>query len=163
MERSGTEGPGRYAPDATSLVALSLHGMWEDSVNRSQSGLRVGLDLTSVAEVEDSVARFGDRYVRRIFTNHEIESCSREGGVASEGLAARFAAKEATIKVLRPSQAQPDYRSIQVRRHPDGWCEIELAGTAAELAEAEGVRHLALSLTHEAGMAAAVVVAVCDN
>ncbi len=46
-------------------------------MNRSQSGLRVGLDLTSVAEVEDSVARFGDRYVRRIFTNHEIESCSR--------------------------------------------------------------------------------------
>ncbi|MGO9343277.1 MAG: holo-ACP synthase [Acidimicrobiales bacterium] len=132
-------------------------------MNRSQAGLRVGLDLTSVAEVEDSVARFGDRYIRRIFTTHEIESCSRDDGLASTGLAARFAAKEATIKVLRPRQAQPDYRSIQVRRHPDGWCEIELSGTAAEMAEAAGVRHLALSLTHEAGMAAAVVVAVCDN
>jgi len=127
------------------------------------AGLRVGMDLTSVAEVEDSVARFGDRYVRRIFTRHEIESCTQGDDVASSGLAARFAAKEATIKVLRPRQALPDYRSIQVRRHPEGWCEIELSGTAAEMAEAEGVRYLALSLTHEAGMAAAVVVAVCDN
>lgn len=137
--------------------------MWEEPVDRSQAGLRVGVDLTSVAEVEDSVARFGDRYVRRVFTPHEIESCSTGDEVAPSGLAARFAAKEATIKVLRPSQAQPDYRSIQVRRHPDGWCEIELSGTAADMAEAAGVRHLALSLTHEAGMAAAVVVAVCDN
>src|SRR5580692_6741852 len=104
--------------------------MWEESVNRSQAGLRVGVDLTSVAEVEHSVARFGDRYVKRLFTRHEIESCARGDGVASDGLAARFAAKEATIKVLRPRQARPDYRSIQVRRHPDGWCEIELSGTA---------------------------------
>jgi holo-[acyl-carrier protein] synthase len=132
-------------------------------VNHLQSGLRVGVDLTSVVDVERSVARFGDRYVRRIFTPHEIESCARGDQIAATGLAARFAAKEAAIKVLRPSDARPDYRSIEVRRHPDGWCELELTGTAAELAEAEGVRHLALSLTHEAGMAAAVVLAVCDN
>jgi len=132
-------------------------------VDRWQTGLRVGVDLTSVDEVERSVARFGDRYVKRIFTAHEIESCARGDEIASEGLAARFSAKEATIKVLRPSHARPDYRSIEVRRHPEGWCEIELTGTAAELAEVEGVRHLALSLTHEAGMAAAVVVAVCEN
>jgi holo-[acyl-carrier protein] synthase len=132
-------------------------------VNHLQSGLRVGVDLTSVVDVERSVARFGDRYVKRVFTPHEIESCARGGQIASTGLAARFAAKEAAIKVLRPRDARPDYRSIEVRRHPDGWCELELTGTAAELAEAEGVRHLALSLTHEAGMAAAVVLAVCDN
>jgi holo-[acyl-carrier protein] synthase len=132
-------------------------------VNHRQTGLRVGVDLASVDDVERSVARFGDRYVRRIFTGHEIESCLRGDGIASTGLAARFAAKEATIKVLRPKHARPDYRSIEVRRHPDGWCELELSGTAAELAEAEGVRHLALSLTHEAGMAAAVVLAVCDD
>jgi holo-[acyl-carrier protein] synthase len=132
-------------------------------VNFRKTGLRVGVDLTSVVDVERSVARFGDRYVRRIFTRHEIESCARGGEIASTGLAARFAAKEATIKVLRPKGGRPDYRSIEVRRHPDGWCELELSGTAAEMAEAEGVRHLALSLTHEAGMAAAVVVAVCDN
>ena len=47
-------------------------------MNHRQTGLRVGVDLTSIDEVERSVARFGDRYVRRLFTNHEIESCSPE-------------------------------------------------------------------------------------
>jgi holo-[acyl-carrier protein] synthase len=132
-------------------------------VNQSQGGLRVGVDLTSIEEVEHSIARFGDRYIKRIFTGHEIESCARGTGVTSGGLAARFAAKEATIKVLRPKDAQPDYRSIEVRRHPDGWCEIELSGTAADMARDAGVRQMALSITHEAGMAAAVVVAVCED
>jgi len=126
-------------------------------------GLRVGVDLMSVDEVDASIARFGDRYVRRVFTAHEIESCCRGSHIVSEGLAARFAAKEATIKVLQPKGIQPDYRSIEVRRHEEGWCELVLSGTAAEMAKEQGLRHLALSITHEAGMAAAVVVAVCEN
>jgi holo-[acyl-carrier protein] synthase len=132
-------------------------------VNRSQGQLRVGVDLACVDEVEQSVARFGDRYVRRVYTGHEIESCTRGSELAASGLAARFAAKEATIKVLRPGHVQPDYRSIEVRRHSDGWCELKLSGTAADMAETARVSQLALSITHEAGMAAAVVVAMCDD
>jgi holo-[acyl-carrier protein] synthase len=132
-------------------------------VDRSQGGLRVGVDLTLVEDVERAVARFGDRYVYRVFTGHEVESCTNGQALATSGLAARFAAKEAVIKVLRPGPRQPDYRSIEVRRHPDGWCELKLSGTAAEMAEAACVRNLALSITHEAGMAAAVVVAMCDE
>jgi holo-[acyl-carrier protein] synthase len=132
-------------------------------VDRSQGGLRVGVDLTRVEDVERSVARFGDRYVNRVYTGHEIESCTNGSTLATNRLAARFAAKEAVIKVLRPGPRQPDYRSIEVRRHPDGWCELKLSGTAAEMAEAACVRKLALSITHEGGMAAAVVVAMCDE
>jgi len=131
-------------------------------MEHSEGALRVGVDLTSISEVDHSITRFGDRYLKRIFTRHEIESCGDQEG-ATSGLAARFAAKEATIKVLRPNGVQPDYRSIEVRRHPDGWCELELSGTAAVMAQEAGVRQLALSITHEAGMAAAVVVAVCDD
>ena len=132
-------------------------------VDRSHGGLRVGVDLASVEDVEEAVERFGDRYVRRVFTGHEIESCTRGSELAATGLAARFAAKEALIKVLRPGPRQPDYRSIEVHRHPDGWCEFKLSGTAAEMAEAARVRELTLSITHEAGMAAAVVVAMCEE
>jgi phosphopantetheinyl transferase (holo-ACP synthase) len=46
-------------------------------VDRSHGGLRVGVDLASVEDVEEAVERFGDRYVRRVFTGHEIESCTR--------------------------------------------------------------------------------------
>jgi holo-[acyl-carrier protein] synthase len=125
--------------------------------------LRVGTDLVPVAHVADSVARFGDRYVGRIYTPHEVSCCQGIPSVMAAGLAARFAAKEATVKVLRPAGHQPDWRSIEIRRHPDGWCAIHLTGEAARMAEEQGIRNLAVSLTHESGMAAAVVVALCDG
>jgi holo-[acyl-carrier protein] synthase len=115
----------------------------------------VGTDLVVVADVADSVARFGDRYLRRVFTDHEIETA----GGAPERLAARFAAKEAAVKVLRPLDARPEWRSIEVVRHPSGACDIHLTGTAAAMASAAGITELAVSMTHEAGLAAAVVVA----
>jgi holo-[acyl-carrier protein] synthase len=83
--------------------------------------------------------------------------------VTAAGLAARFAAKEAMVKVLRPTGNQPDWRSIEVRRHPDGWCTMRLTDEAARMASRQGISNVAVSLTHEAGMAAAVVVAVCQN
>jgi len=130
--------------------------------------LRVGLDLVDVGEVAASVARFGDRYVRRVFTAHEINCCRRPGRsvdghspYAMESLAARFAAKEAVVKVLRPIDERPDWRSIEVHRRPGGWCEIRLSGRAAELAVEAGIDQISVSLSHEASAAAAVVVARC--
>jgi holo-[acyl-carrier protein] synthase len=81
------------------------------------TSVRVGADLAGVQQVVDSVARFGDRYLRRVYTEHEIACCPGLPSVAAAGLAARFAAKEATIKVLRPVDFQPDWRSIEITRH----------------------------------------------
>jgi holo-[acyl-carrier protein] synthase len=125
--------------------------------------LRVGTDLVPVEHVADSVARFGDRYVGRVYTAHEVSCCQGTPSVVAAGLAARFAAKEATIKVLRPVGNQPDWRSIEIRRDPGGWCDVHLTDEAARMAREQGISNLAVSLTHEAGMAAAVVVAVCDG
>ena len=121
----------------------------------------MGADLAGVQQVADSVARFGDRYLRRVYTEHEIACCPGLPSVAAAGLAARFAAKEATLKVLRPVDYQPDWRSIEVQRHAAGWCAISLSGHAAALADRAGIAELAVSLSHEGGMAAAVVVALC--
>jgi holo-[acyl-carrier protein] synthase len=125
------------------------------------AAIRVGADLVAVRHVADSVARFGDRYLRRVYTNHEIASCAGVPSIVAGGLAARFAAKEATIKVLRPAGHQPDWRSMEVRRHREGWCSMSLSGHAAALAAQAGIAELAVSLTHEDGIAAAVVVALC--
>ena len=76
-------------------------------------------------------------------------------------LAVVFAAKEATFKVLRPRGHQPDWRSVEVRRDPGGWCTMALSGHAAALAGQAGIAELAVSLTHEGDVAAAVVVALC--
>lgn len=121
--------------------------------------VRVGVDVTAIAEVAEAVATFGDRYLHRLFTRHEIESC--QGAPAS--LAARFAAKEAVVKVLEPSGARPPWRDIEVVRRPDGACRLHLHGRAASLASERGVGPMSVSLSHEAGMAVAVVAASCTE
>jgi holo-[acyl-carrier protein] synthase len=125
--------------------------------------LRVGTDIARVDDVEASMARFGVRYLHHVFTPDEIASCGGEAGAAADSLAARFAAKEATIKVLRPDDAAVAWKSIEVHRHPSGWCELHLTGDAAELAEAAGITELAVSLTHSRDLAAAVVLARCGR
>jgi holo-[acyl-carrier protein] synthase len=123
---------------------------------------RVGIDLVEVTQVDASVARFGDRYLRRLFTPHEL-ACARRGrSFDAPTLAARFAAKEATIKVLRPTGAHPAWTAIELRRLPSGACEIALTGTAAAMAQSAGITAMAVSVTHEASMAASVVVATCQ-
>jgi phosphopantetheine--protein transferase-like protein len=73
-------------------------------------------------------------------------------------LAARFAAKEACLKVLRPAGAVP-WRCIEIETDEDGAPRLVLHGAAADAARAAGVRALAVSLTHERHLAAAVVAA----
>ena len=127
------------------------------------TAIRVGADVVAVHQVADSVDRFGLRYLQRVYTEHELSSCSGSAQVQAASLAARFAAKEATIKVLRPVGHQPDWRSVEVHRHAEGWCTMSLSGHAAVLADEAGIAELAVSLTHEGDVAAAVVVALCHQ
>jgi len=122
--------------------------------------LRVGIDLVSADSVRESIREHGDRYLARVYTDAELRDCETPAGPDPERLAARFAAKEATVKVLRPGRddAVP-LRSIEVRRDPAGWVELRLLGQAAELAANAGVTDLALSFSHEAGFVSAVVIA----
>lgn len=119
--------------------------------------------MASVADVADALARFGDRYVERLFTRHEVESCRGTPEVTATGLAARFAAKEATVKALGWEDAPLDWRSIEVRRGASGACSLVLTGEAAALAARRGIDELAVSLTHEGGVAAAVVVGLTER
>lgn len=122
--------------------------------------LRVGIDLVAVDSVEHAMAEH-EHYLTRVYTERELADCATPGGIAAERLAARFAAKEAALKVLRPSEQGVPWTAIEVRRDPGGWVGLELSGTAAELAANAGVEDLTLSITHENGFAAAVVVASC--
>jgi holo-[acyl-carrier protein] synthase len=124
--------------------------------------LRVGTDLVFVDTVRESIASHGEHYLTRVYTERELEDCRSANGVDAERLAARFAAKEATMKVLRPRDEGIPLRSIEVRRDPDGWVELELSGAAAALANQSGVTELALSIAHEGEFATAVVVACCS-
>lgn len=121
--------------------------------------VRIGTDLVEVASIAESLARFGRRYLERIYTPDEIAYCEAGGDEMAQRLAARFAAKEACIKVLRPPDGGIDWRWIEVVKMPGGWCELRLSGGARHLAEAAGVTHLSVSLSHERSTAIAVVAA----
>jgi holo-[acyl-carrier protein] synthase len=122
--------------------------------------LRVGIDLASVDAVRESIRAHAERYLERVYTEGELRECQTAAGLDPERLAARFAVKEAAMKVLRPSDtAAVPWRTIGVRRGPSGSVELELSGPAAVLADEIGITELAVSLTHEADFAAAVVVA----
>ena len=122
--------------------------------------LVVGVDLVRVGDVAASIARFGDKYTRRLFTDGEITYCLQEPHLAGERFAARFAAKEATIKVLRLSGTDAiAWRSIEVRRAPEGWCDIILRDGAQSLADRQGITDLAVSMSHEHEYATATVIA----
>lgn len=121
--------------------------------------VRVGIDLVSVQAVADSVRDHADRYLKRVYTEDELADCRTPDGVDAERLAARFAAKEAAMKVLRPADQGVPWQAIEVRRDPGGWPTLTLSGLAAELADEAGVAGLEVSLTHEGAYASAVVVA----
>jgi holo-[acyl-carrier protein] synthase len=125
-------------------------------------GLRVGTDLVLVDTVRESISRHAEHYLERVYTPRELEDCRTASGIDPQRLAARFAAKEATIKVLRPGEEAIPWNSIEVRRHPAGWVELALSGEAASLAARGGVTELSLSVAHEGGVATAVVVASCS-
>jgi holo-[acyl-carrier protein] synthase len=123
--------------------------------------MRAGVDLVSVAVVRDSVEEHGEHYLRRVYTERERRECSTPAGVDPERLAGRFAAKEATLKVLRPGSVGVPLSAIEVQRQPGGWVELALSGPAATLAAEIDISELALSITHEGEYASAFVVAVC--
>jgi holo-[acyl-carrier protein] synthase len=122
--------------------------------------IRFGLDLASVASIEANLASHGDRYLARIYTPSEIEASRRAGAIEPRRLAERFAAKEATLKVLPAADEGLDFRSIELladRR--TGRLELVVHGRAAELATSSGVTRLAVSVASDERLAAAAVVA----
>jgi len=122
--------------------------------------LKVGTDLVAVANVAASVSLFGTRFLDRLFAPGEVAYCRSAPALMAERLATRFAAKEATIKVLRPGDVGLDWRMIEVVADPvDGAPRLVLRGSATALARTRGITSLALSLSHEAGYASATVVA----
>lgn len=119
--------------------------------------LRVGIDTVSVESVATALQAHGRSYLERVYTAREITDCTTAAGADPERLAARFAAKEAAVKALRITGGVP-WTAIEVVRTPGGWPELLLHAEAAAGAREAGLGEVAVSLTHEAGLASAIVV-----
>jgi holo-[acyl-carrier protein] synthase len=122
--------------------------------------LRIGTDLVSVATIKDSLsAAHRDHYLERVYTPREVDDCRGPSGrVEPERLAARFAAKEAAIKALPGAGDGVRLTQIELVKDAAGSVELVLGGRAAELFDESGAEQIAVSVSHEAGFAAATVV-----
>jgi holo-[acyl-carrier protein] synthase len=117
-----------------------------------------GIDIAEVPRIAASIARFGDRFLHRIFTEGEIRYCDAKANRA-ERYAARFAAKEAAMKAIGTGWNHGvTWRDVEVSRMPGGRPTITFHGKAAEFAAKLGAKHIALSLTHTAQHAIAQVI-----
>jgi holo-[acyl-carrier protein] synthase len=116
----------------------------------------VGLDATEIQRIAEAIERYGERFVRRIFTDGEIAYCRRKRDAASS-FAARFAAKEAAMKALGTGHTQGVYwTGIEVVRR-QGPPRLRVHGGAAARAERMGVTGSLLTITHSRELAIAHV------
>lgn len=117
-----------------------------------------GIDIAEVPRIRQSIERFGDRFLHRVFTDGEIRYCDSKANRA-ERYAARFAAKEAAMKALGTGWNHGvRWRDIEVSRQPGHRPTITFHGKAAEFAKKLGATNIALSLTHTADQAIAQVI-----
>jgi holo-[acyl-carrier protein] synthase len=119
----------------------------------------IGTDLMEIARIAQSIDRFGERFLERIYTPREIAYCRRKQKTAAESFAARFAAKEAGAKALGTGISRGvSWLELEVGREPGGRPLLSLSGRAAERAQSLGINRVSLSLTHSRDVALAVVV-----
>jgi len=117
-----------------------------------------GIDIAEVARIRQSIERFGERFLQRVFTAGEIRYCDSKAN-RFERYAARFAAKEAAMKALGTGWNHGvRWRDCEVVRQPGGRPTIAFDGKAAEFAAKLGVKNAALSLTHTSEQAIAQVI-----
>ena len=117
-----------------------------------------GIDLVEITRIQQSIDRYGKRFLDRVFTGAEQAYCARKRNSA-ESFAARFAAKEAAAKALGTGISYGvSWLEIEVVREPSGRPTLQFHGRAAQIAALLGVARTALSITHTDSLAMASVV-----
>lgn len=117
-----------------------------------------GIDIAEVGRIRETIERHGERFLKRVFTEGEIQYCESKANRV-ERYAARFAAKEAGMKAIGTGWNHGvRWRDIEVARKPGGRPTLLLHGKAAEFAAKLGTTNIALSLTHTAEQAMAQVI-----
>jgi holo-[acyl-carrier protein] synthase len=120
--------------------------------------LGTGVDLAEVGRIREAIERYGDRFVRRIYTEGEIAYVERKAN-RFERYAGRFAAKEAGMKAIGTGWKRGvRWQDFEVSNLPSGRPTLRLHGEAARIAEKLGVKTISLSITHTAELGMAYVI-----
>ncbi len=116
--------------------------------------LSTGVDIIEIDRVRQVLERYGQRFLNRVFTPGEIAYCRGR----APNLAARFAAKEATMKALGTGIRGVGWKDIEVIRHASGAPAIKLHRRGESRAKGLAVQEISISLSHSREYAVAFVV-----
>jgi holo-[acyl-carrier protein] synthase len=125
------------------------------SQQKRSTPLSVGVDIVEIGRIRAAVERWGKRFLKRVYTEGEV--------VYSRGrapqLAARFAAKEATMKALGTGRRGVAWREVEVANEASGAPILKLHGRAVQRARVLGLQRFAISISHSRDYAVAFVIA----
>lgn len=122
----------------------------------------IGTDIIEVLRIADMIERHGELFLRRVYTNWEIEYCNARKA-AVQHFAGRWAAKEAILKALGTGWANGiHWVDMEVRNEPGGEPRVSLGGRAREIAEELGIRAMPISISHCRHYATAYAMALGD-
>jgi holo-[acyl-carrier protein] synthase len=123
----------------------------------------IGVDLVRISRMEAIIERWQDRFLHRVFTHHETDTCTQRASSVS-AFALRFAAKEAFSKALGLGMRKGvKWSEIEVFNYEGGRPGIRLYGTCADICREKGISSVHLSLSDEGDYAVAMVVLERDN
>lgn len=116
--------------------------------------LSTGIDVIEIERIAQAHARWGDRFLNRVYTERELAYCRGK----AQRLAGRFASKEATSKALGIGVRHIRWRDIEILPDVRGKPHVHLHGRAAIIAENMGFSGFDVSITHSRSDAVVVVV-----
>ena len=117
--------------------------------------LTTGVDIIEIPRIKQVLDRYGQRFLKRVFTPDEIAYCKGR----APNLAGRFAVKEATMKALGTGIRGVSWKDIEVVRAESGAPSVKLHGRAEKRAERLRVGEISVSISHSREYAVAFVVA----
>jgi holo-[acyl-carrier protein] synthase len=115
---------------------------------------RIGTDIIEISRVRQAVARWGGRFLRRVYTEAEL----RTYGHRPQALATSFASKEAVMKLLGTGASGVGWRDIETLYLPSGRPLIRLKGRARKEARRLGIKEIDVSLAHSREYATATAI-----
>ena len=116
----------------------------------------IGVDIIEIDRIKKAIARWEERFLRRIYTDAELSLYGKK----PQSLAARFACKEAVMKLLGTDRKGVSWREIETLSHASGKPLINLYGRAQNKAKELGLKEITVSLSHSKEHAIAYVVSI---
>lgn len=117
----------------------------------------LGIDLVEIARIEKILIKWGNHFLKKVFTTAEIDYCQGKEHPFPH-FAARFAAKEAVFKMLSTRNTGISWQDIEIKNTIEGIPQVNLRGKALEICEQKEIKNIYISISHERNYAVVQVI-----